>query len=107
MAVSHKPNEFREVVKVLEEKFLPFHLGHKVYLDEPISYSKDFQMEDVAFNLNLPPWLCQPVNDLDKQLVRQRFCNEIFFSFSISDWNRMSTDEFKLKKFEGPKIRQQ
>lgn len=65
MAVSHKPCEFREVVKVLEEKFLPFHLGHKVYLDEPISYSKDFRMEDVAFDMNLPPWLCQPVNDLE------------------------------------------
>lgn len=64
MAISHKPNEFREVVKVLEEKFLPFHLGHKVYLDEPINYNKDFQTEDLSYNLNLPPWLCQPVNDL-------------------------------------------
>lgn len=64
MAVSQKPSEFRDVVKVLEENFLPFHLGHKVYQDEAISYNKDLRIADCPFNLNFPPWLCQPVNDL-------------------------------------------
>lgn len=67
MAVSHKPNDFREVVKVLEEKFLPFHLGHKLYLDEQTSYSTEFRADEVSFNLNLPPWLCQPVNYLNEK----------------------------------------
>lgn len=62
MAVSQKPNDFRVVVKELEDKFLPFHLGHKVYLDEPVSYSTEFRTEEISFNLTLPPWLCQPVS---------------------------------------------
>lgn len=65
MAVSHKPSEFREVVKILEEKFLPFHLGEKVYQNEPNGFTRDFQSDEVTFNLNLPPWLCQPVNDMN------------------------------------------
>lgn len=60
MAVSHKPSEFRDVVKVLEEKFLPFHFGHKVYLDD--ATTQESETAEVSFNLNFPPWLCQPVN---------------------------------------------
>ena len=62
LAVAHKPNEFRDVIKALEEKFLPFHLGHKVYVNEPYSFEKEFREEEISFNLNLPPWLCQPVS---------------------------------------------
>lgn len=90
MAVSHKPNEFREVVKVLEEKFLPFHLGHSVYVDE--TTTQELQTDDeVSFNLNLPPWLCQPVNDLNI-LIRQRLYSML--PFSTSDWNRMNINVF-------------
>lgn len=62
LAVAHKPNEFRDVIKALEEKFLPFHLGHKVFVDETVSYNKEFRNEETSFNMNLPPWLCQPVS---------------------------------------------
>lgn len=92
MAIAHTPNDFREVVKVLEEKFLPFHLGHKLYLDEQTSYSKEFYAEEVSYNLNLPPWLCQPVNDLNKKYY-DGAVTKYSSSFSTFDWNPMNINE--------------
>lgn len=72
MAVSHKPHEFRVVVKELEEKFLPYHLGEKVYEKEPVGFTREYQTEEISYNLNLPPWLCQPVSVLSSK----KFNNE-------------------------------
>lgn len=56
MAVSHKVNEFRCVVKQLEEKFLKFHNGIEFFIDET-----DIKRELIGdCNLSLPPWFCQP-----------------------------------------------
>lgn len=68
MAVSHKPCEFRQVVKILEKKFVPFHLGENVYHEELNGNTKDYEIEEVSYNLTLPPWLCQPVCRPDQQM---------------------------------------
>lgn len=52
MAVSHNVNEFRCVVKQLEDKFTKFHNGLEPFADE------NELTEDC--NLSLPPWICQP-----------------------------------------------
>lgn len=38
-------------MKAIEEKYLPFHLGEKPWIDEE---------EIVDYNLKIPPWFCQP-----------------------------------------------
>ena len=50
MAVSHQPNEFRAVVKKLENDFMKHHQGLETFHNE----------KNDSSNLNLPPWICQP-----------------------------------------------
>lgn len=56
MAVSHNVEDFRRVVKQLEEKFLKFHNGIEFFIDE----SNNATELIIDCNLSLPPWLCQP-----------------------------------------------
>ncbi|KAG4070777.1 hypothetical protein HA402_011003 [Bradysia odoriphaga] len=99
LAVANKPNEFRDVIKALEDKFLPFHLGDKVYSDEPCSYDTEFRSQEISFNLNLPPWLCQPYIRLEpnehKRIQAEKFQKAIDPAtvkreFFDSDGNKIS-----------------
>lgn len=40
---------FRHVVESLRDRYLPYHEGNRLWCEEKSDY-----------NLNLPPWLCQP-----------------------------------------------
>lgn len=62
MAISHKVNEFRKVVIKLEEQFLPYHLGFKIfqYNNSNAEYNQNNNENKLIpnYNLLIPPWLC-------------------------------------------------
>lgn len=49
MATCHNIEEFRSVVDILKEIYLPYHEG-----------KKNWTPKEVTYNIKLPPWLCQP-----------------------------------------------
>ncbi|XP_077302937.1 dihydrouridine synthase 1 [Arctopsyche grandis] len=61
LATAQTLEDFNKVVNKLKDKYLPYHLGEKVYYDEagePKEEHKNDELNDC--NLKLPPWICQP-----------------------------------------------
>uniref|UniRef100_A0A182LUH3 tRNA-dihydrouridine(16/17) synthase [NAD(P)(+)]-like n=1 Tax=Anopheles culicifacies TaxID=139723 RepID=A0A182LUH3_9DIPT len=80
LAGSHSVAEFRSVVIQLEQKYLPYHEGKKLWMGEDENdEDNDQPEEDKASptikqdqNLHLPPWLCQPYMRAPPEVHRQK-----------------------------------
>lgn len=77
IAGARTQTEFRECVTTLKNKFLPYHKGESVFIDEKSDY-----------NLSIPPWLCQPYIRMDPDAHIQM----------MSDKQRMAEDPQAKKK---------
>lgn len=78
MAKGRNRNDFRNAIMQLKEKYLPYHLGQlqwnssqngktksdlNIFLNTTsyqLIYSTVLFYITLDYNLNLPPWLCQP-----------------------------------------------
>lgn len=56
LATSREDVQLREIVSTLKEKYEPIHNGEQLYVPEESVDS----LEEDDYNLNLPPWICQP-----------------------------------------------
>ncbi|XP_055638158.1 tRNA-dihydrouridine(16/17) synthase [NAD(P)(+)]-like [Toxorhynchites rutilus septentrionalis] len=72
MAVCHKVDEFRAIVKLLEEKYLPFHEGRQKWIAEESNLPTGEASLDASYNLALPPWLCQPYIRAPPEVHKQK-----------------------------------
>lgn len=57
MAIARNVNDFRRVIKMIEEKYKPIHEGLVIWEENNVEQSDDNMLD---YNLKLPPWLCQP-----------------------------------------------
>lgn len=69
LAVANTIDKFREVVRKIQTKYEPYHEGQDVYHMEEVDPS--VVLEDLAYNLALPPWLCQPYVRVAPEMHKQ------------------------------------
>lgn len=74
LAVANNLDKFRIVVEKIRGKYEPYHHGVKVYNPEEVDPS--VMQEELAYNLALPPWLCQPyirvAPEMHKQILAEK-----------------------------------
>ncbi|XP_075159478.1 dihydrouridine synthase 1 [Haematobia irritans] len=69
LAVANNIEKFRDVVNKIQNKYEPYHEGQQVYEAEELDPS--VVQEELAYNLALPLWLCQPYIRVPPEMHKQ------------------------------------